>query len=79
MKKQSIQCHHGIKKSGECKKKPADIPVDCKWCPSCETIKNRSTFCPSATRGDGLQYSCRACYTKNRTKKKTLNKLKNGN
>ena len=63
----------------ECKKKPADIPADCKWCPSCETIKDRSTFCPSSTRGDGLQYSCRACYTKNRTKKKTLNKLKNGN
>ena len=63
----------------EFKKKPADIPADCKWCPSCETIKNRSTFCPSSTRGDGLQYSCRACYTKNRTKKKTLNKLKNGN
>jgi hypothetical protein len=63
----------------EFKKKPADIPVDCKWCPSCETIKNRSTFCPSSTRGDGLQYSCRACYQKNRTKKQTLNKLKNGN
>jgi hypothetical protein len=63
----------------EFKKKPADIPADCKWCPSCETVKNRSTFCPSSTRGDGLQYSCRACYTKNRTKKKTLNKLKNGN
>jgi hypothetical protein len=63
----------------ECKKKPADVPADCKWCPSCETIKDRSTFCPSSTRGDGLQHSCRACYTKNRTKKKTLNKLKNGN
>jgi hypothetical protein len=63
----------------EFKKKPTDIPADCKWCPSCETIKNRSTFCPSSTRGDGLQYSCRACYQKNRTKKQTLNKLKNGN
>jgi hypothetical protein len=63
----------------ECKKKPTDVPADCKWCPSCETIKNRSTFCPSSTRGDGLQHSCRACYQKNRTKKKTLNKLKNGN
>jgi hypothetical protein len=61
----------------EFKKKPADIPADCKWCPSCEKIKNRSTFCPSSTRGDGLQYSCRACYQKNRTKKKTLNKLIN--
>ena len=63
----------------EFKKKPTNIPENQKWCPKCETVKERSLFCPGLNRPDGLQYSCKICTNKHSRSKKTLNKLKSQN
>ena len=53
---------------------PKNVPEDSKWCPACETMLIRSSF-RTANRQDGLEYSCRECYNKARSKQRKLKRL----
>jgi len=69
-----------LRKSGtydvrEVKKQPKNIPEHQKWCPKCESVMDKTKFCPAPTRPDGLQHSCRPCYNKQRSAKRKLNKI----
>jgi hypothetical protein len=53
---------------------PNNVPKESKWCPKCEIILNKSCF-RTANRPDGLEYSCRQCYNKARSKSRKLKSL----
>ena len=55
------------------KKRPENIPSDCKWCPKCEITLSVDKFCKASNRIGGYQNTCRSCYNINRKKSKLQN------